>query len=171
MASAEVNPSHFSSTLTTHPHLSNPLPKRSRLSLRRTTQFLHKPCYKEDDNYDGPHKKPNQQEPTDAGEKGGEEGEVANIEMIDLTQDENTSPNCNSSSVEVKSETVEAEEEEEVKVWTLGLPNCGNTCYVNSILQVLRYTPDFLNSLHSLLLAWHQLAKVKTFIFSYTVRF
>lgn len=30
------------------------------------------------------------------------------------------------------------------------LPNCGNTCYLNSVLHVLRYTPNFMQYLHHL---------------------
>ncbi|KAG8191238.1 hypothetical protein JTE90_003251 [Oedothorax gibbosus] len=159
MTSAEVNPSHFSSTLSTHAHLSSPLPKRSRLSLRRTTQFLNKPCYKEDDSLDTTKKTENLAvEPRSI-------DDLANIEMIDLTRDEKLKPNCSSPKEEEKTEPVATDgdaEEEDVKVWTLGLPNCGNTCFVNSILQVLRYTPVFLNSLHSLLLAHHQIRKAST---------
>ncbi|KAF8763382.1 ubiquitin carboxyl-terminal hydrolase 1-like [Argiope bruennichi] len=154
MAKAEVNQSVFASDLSNLPHLNGPLPpKRSRLSLRRTTQLLHKPCYKEDDSTEAKNELQKQQR-----------GSVdkSSVEMIDLTQDENTSPNC-ISSLELKSASShDTEEENQVKVWTLGLPNCGNTCFVNSILQVLRFTPDFLNSLHSLLLIHHHLSKICT---------
>ncbi|GFY63909.1 ubiquitin carboxyl-terminal hydrolase [Trichonephila inaurata madagascariensis] len=150
MARAEINQSLFTSSHTSLPHLNGPLPpKRSRLSLRRTTQFLHKPCYKEDDNNETKRELPSQ-----------ETEDKSNVEMIDLTQDENASPNCISSMESKPIISVDDAEESDIKVWTLGLPNCGNTCFVNSILQVLRYTPDFLNSLHSLLLAHHQLSKL-----------
>lgn len=150
MARAEINQSLFASSHSNLPHLNGPLPpKRSRLSLRRTTQFLHKPCYKEDDNYENKNELPSQ----------GTE-DKSNVEMIDLTQDENASPNCISSLESKPATSFDDVEESDIKVWTLGLPNCGNTCFVNSILQVLRYTPDFLNSLHSLLLVHHQLSKL-----------
>ncbi|GIX78509.1 ubiquitin carboxyl-terminal hydrolase 46 [Caerostris extrusa] len=158
MARAEVSQTFFSSN---HSNIScplgmnGPLPKRSRLSLRRTTKYSNAAHYKEDDSCDV--KQLRNQEMSDK-----------NVEMIDLTQDENASPNC-ISSIEMKSEVKddldvkeeeEEEEENEIKVWTLGLPNCGNTCFINSILQVLRYTPDFINSLHSLLLAQHQVSRI-----------
>ncbi|GFT06729.1 ubiquitin carboxyl-terminal hydrolase [Nephila pilipes] len=150
MARAEINQSLFASSHSNLPHLNGPLPpKRSRLSLRRTTQFLNKPCYKEDDNYESKHELLSQ----------GTE-DKSNVEMIDLTQDENASPNCISSLESKPATSVDNVEESDIKVWTLGLPNCGNTCFINSILQVLRYTPDFLNSLHSLLLVHHQLSKL-----------
>ncbi|GBM41817.1 hypothetical protein AVEN_122440-1 [Araneus ventricosus] len=162
MAKAEINQSVFASDLSNLPHLNGPLPpKRSRLSLRRTTQLLHKPCYKEDDTSEVKHEFPKRGN----GDKSSLEikrgnGDKSSVEMIDLTQDENTSPNC-ISSVELKSASShDTEEENQVKVWTLGLPNCGNTCFVNSILQVLRFSPDFLNSLHSLLLVHHHLSKL-----------
>lgn len=65
-------------------------------------------------------------------------------------QDENLSPNC---SVLVKKKD---------KVSLLGLPNCGNTCYLNSILQVLRFTPNFLKCLHLLVTSQMWLAQVSS---------
>ncbi|CAL1268900.1 unnamed protein product [Larinioides sclopetarius] len=174
MAKAEINQSVFASDLSNLPHLNGPLPpKRSRLSLRRTTRLLHKPCYKEDDSSEVRHEFPKRgnNDKTSLDIKRGNSdktsldikrgsGDKSSVEMIDLTHDENTSPNCISSAELKSASSHDTEEENQVKVWTLGLPNCGNTCFVNSILQVLRFSPDFLNSLHSLLLVHHHLSKV-----------
>lgn len=65
-------------------------------------------------------------------------------------QDENISPNC-----------IRDEVNRTHKVSFIGLPNCGNTCYLNSILQVLRFTPNFLSTLHSLATSQTKLTQVK----------
>lgn len=80
--------------------------------------------------------------------------------IIDREQDENISPNCNipetMSSPYINDNIVN----KNYKVSALGLPNCGNTCFINSIVQVLRYTPNFVDILHSLVVSQTLLTQV-----------
>lgn len=80
-------------------------------------------------------------------------------------QDENASPNCSFTqskySPEILSESEQTDKTEQPSV--MGLPNCGNTCYVNSILQVLRYTPKFINHINSIVSYQNFLTKVNNF--------
>ncbi|KFM60124.1 putative ubiquitin carboxyl-terminal hydrolase 46, partial [Stegodyphus mimosarum] len=127
--------------------LASSVSKTSRLSLKKLKDFSPK-VYKEENNY-GHH---------DMECDVTESKDVDQIEICGI-QDENASPNCSVAMTDLKPafipSVVESSDISEIKVTPLGLPNCGNTCYVNSILQVLRYTPNFLNCLHSLLMARH----------------
>lgn len=81
--------------------------------------------------------------------------------IIDREQDENISPNCDIA------ETMSPYISDNVinknyKFSALGLPNCGNTCFINSIVQVLRYTPNFIEILHSLVVSQRELTQVST---------
>ena len=85
--------------------------------------------------------------------------------VIDIPpeQNENISPNCNISETKLSPYINDNVINKDCKISALGLPNCGNTCYINSIVQVLRYTPNFSATLHNLVTFQAQLAQVNLF--------
>lgn len=133
------------------PTIRSPVPKRFRLSLKQDKlhfqESVESPVYKKI--------------PT-------AEFSIKSIEDLPTNnlkvQNENISPNCRNFesqlSVFVNVEVVDYNEDVEA----VGLPNIGNTCFANCIIQVLRYTPNFLNSIHSLISLHQWLSLVNEFL-------
>ncbi|OWF40614.1 ubiquitin carboxyl-terminal hydrolase 1-like [Mizuhopecten yessoensis] len=101
-----------------------PLRKRPRLSLR-----FPKAVTSQKDRLSGPGKKDESQKETR--ELSGETEEVQELSMNDDIG-------------------YNSEKEEKVVPAVSSLENLGNTCFLNSVLQVLRYTPGFLDGLDDL---------------------